>query len=44
MVKEVLLCYVKVIGIKNYKNIENFLEKVNMVYFKNNLIGNLFGG
>ncbi|AGX44963.1 metal ABC transporter ATP-binding protein [Clostridium saccharobutylicum] len=43
-VKEVLSCHAKAIGIKNYKNIENSLEKVNMVHFKNNLIGNLSGG
>ena len=43
-VQEVLHCHAQTVGVKNSKNIQDSLKKVNMTEFSNNLIGNLSGG
>lgn len=43
-VKEILSSHSKAIGLKNSKVIKDALEKVNMLNYENNLIGNLSGG
>lgn len=43
-VKEILASHCKAIKLKDSNAVSNVLEKVNMIDFKNNLIGNLSGG
>lgn len=43
-VEEVLTCYSKVLKIRNKNEVKRVLKIVNMVEFKNRLIGNLSGG
>lgn len=42
--EEMLLCHLKVLKLKNKDLIYKSLEKVNMLQYKNSLIGNLSGG
>lgn len=43
-VKELLIFHVKALKLKNKDIVDNVLNEVNMIEFKNNLIGNLSGG
>ncbi|MDO5515969.1 MAG: metal ABC transporter ATP-binding protein [Clostridium sp.] len=43
-VKELLASHVKALKLKNKDIVDNVLNEVNMIDFKNNLIGNLSGG
>ncbi|SFD33284.1 metal ABC transporter ATP-binding protein [Clostridium uliginosum] len=43
-VREILSTHAKIMGIRDFNEIKNSLNKVNMDDFENNLIGNLSGG